>query len=397
QVKVVGAGLSPSDIACTTDYMISLKNFNKVLDVDSKKHTITVEAGVTIEELNNSILPANGLSFSNLGSVSGQSIGGIIGTGSHGTGGNFGSFASCVLQLVLMKADGTILQCSKEENEELFSAACCHLGLLGIILNVKLQCEPAFNLHEIKRQSKLESVLVNLNDYISSSQHFLFHWFPHTDNVVTVQRNRTKVIAVPQKESWFKDMFIGYHMIQFCLWIATFIPSITPFLTSIFFKICYSGFSESIERSDKVFNINCLFKQYVTEWAVPKQNAVLVLRKMYKWLSDHPSVKVHFPVEVRFVQKDNIMMSPSCDQDVVYIGIISYRPYGKFVPHAEWFTFFEDLMLRFGGRPHWAKDHKVKSAQFQKLYSNYHKFLSIRQQLDPDNLFLNAYWKRILD
>jgi cell division protein FtsL len=32
-VKVVGEGHSPSDIHCTTDYMISLKKLNKVLDV----------------------------------------------------------------------------------------------------------------------------------------------------------------------------------------------------------------------------------------------------------------------------------------------------------------------------------------------------------------------------
>ena len=32
-VKVVGNGHSPSDIACTPGYMISLRNFNKVLEV----------------------------------------------------------------------------------------------------------------------------------------------------------------------------------------------------------------------------------------------------------------------------------------------------------------------------------------------------------------------------
>jgi len=32
-VKVVGNGHSPSDIACTEGYMISLKNFNKILEV----------------------------------------------------------------------------------------------------------------------------------------------------------------------------------------------------------------------------------------------------------------------------------------------------------------------------------------------------------------------------
>jgi len=46
QVKVVGSGLSPSDIACTNDYMISMENFNRVLNVDKDNHRITIEAGM---------------------------------------------------------------------------------------------------------------------------------------------------------------------------------------------------------------------------------------------------------------------------------------------------------------------------------------------------------------
>ena len=33
KVKVVGCGHSPSSIACTDDYMIFLKNFDKIIDV----------------------------------------------------------------------------------------------------------------------------------------------------------------------------------------------------------------------------------------------------------------------------------------------------------------------------------------------------------------------------
>lgn len=59
-----------------------------------------------MEDLIEDILPSNGLAFSVFPSVSGQSVGGIIGTGTHGTGAQYGSFAECVLEITLLKADG---------------------------------------------------------------------------------------------------------------------------------------------------------------------------------------------------------------------------------------------------------------------------------------------------
>nr|CAB3251409.1 L-gulonolactone oxidase-like [Phallusia mammillata] len=395
KVKVVGGGLSPSDIACTNHFMISMKLFNKILEIDKTNCVITVESGVTIYQLNNHVLPSNGLALSNMGSVSGQCVGGIIGTGTHGTGGNFGSFASCVLEVTFMISDGSIIKCSKEKNGELFQAVCCHLGLLGIILVVKIQCEPAFKLHLKQASGLLEDNLVDLKSLISQSQHFRFFWFPHTDYVVNFMADRTKR---PLKEggSWFWSQLVGHYVLEFFLWVSTFFPCLVPFINRLFFKMCYSGSSESVRRSDRVFTFDCLFKQYVTEWAIPQQNTVTVLRKMREWIIANSHVKVHFPVEVRFVKQDGIMLAPSGDEDVTYIGIISFRPYGKIVPHDEWWNFFENLATEYGGKPHWAKAHKVKADDFRRMYPKFDRFMEIRRQLDPTCMFWNDYWRRVM-
>ena len=58
----------------------------------------------------------------------------------------------------LMTATGEIMHLSKEENSGLLPAACLSLGSLGIILNVTLQCEPAFNLHLKQYPATLKDV-----------------------------------------------------------------------------------------------------------------------------------------------------------------------------------------------------------------------------------------------
>jgi cytokinin dehydrogenase len=67
------------------------------------------------------------------------SVGGTLSIG--GLGGssfNKGSQADNVLALRILTFDGQILSCSKTENEELFHAALCSLGQMGIILNATL-------------------------------------------------------------------------------------------------------------------------------------------------------------------------------------------------------------------------------------------------------------------
>ena len=58
----------------------------------------------------------------------------------------------------MMKADGEIIYCSRQSNPDIFKAAVMNLGCLGIIINVTLQCEPAFHLHECVESATTDEV-----------------------------------------------------------------------------------------------------------------------------------------------------------------------------------------------------------------------------------------------
>jgi len=48
KVRIVGVGHSPSSIACSNDYMVSLKKFNKIIDVKSFFRTSSFFSVVSI-------------------------------------------------------------------------------------------------------------------------------------------------------------------------------------------------------------------------------------------------------------------------------------------------------------------------------------------------------------
>jgi len=394
KIRMVGSGHSPSDIACTDDIMISLSNLNRILEVNHQTNEVKVEAGITISKLNEQLL-RHGLAISNLGSISDQTIAGAISTGTHGTGISFGILATMITSLEVITADGSLVGCSEKINGELFKAALCSLGCLGIIVTVTLKVEKAFKLHAIQAPSKLQDVLKDLDKLVKENQHFRFWWFPHTQNVITWAANRTEKRSVPILENWFQDRFLGYHLLEFLLYLSTFVPSSVPSLNTAYFQLLFSKLNEKVDQSFKVFNFDCLFKQYVTEWAIPIENTAEALIALEKFIESH-DIKAHFPVEVRFVKKDEIPLSPAYGRDTCFIGIIMYRPYGQDTPIEKYWTGYTEIMQKYNGRPHWAKAYELTPDQLEKVYPKMEDFLTIRQQLDPNQMFVNDYIARHL-
>ncbi|OMJ18659.1 L-gulonolactone oxidase [Smittium culicis] len=396
-VKAVGAGLSPSDISCTEGIMINMKKFNRVLKADVENSTITVESGLTINELH-TILKFWGMAFSSIGSVSEQTIAGVISTAAHGTGLNFGCFSSMILDLVLIDGLGRRHYCSRLENKDLFDAARCSLGALGVITELTIQCEPSFNLHATQVPEKLDTILTNLPEILNSAEHVRFWWFPHTDDAVLWKANRTKKQIQPLKESLFTDKLYGFHYYQLQLFFARFFPNRIPSITKEHYKARFNKNIEWVDESYKVFNFDCLFPQYVNEWAIPIENTATALLLLRKWINEQydqkTGARVHFPIEVRFVEEDDVWLSPCYKRAVCYIGVIMYRPFHLPVPYKKYWKVYEDIMRSLDGRPHWAKAHQMYHSDFMESFPRFGDFNEIRKKCDPNGLFVNDYIRR---
>jgi FAD/FMN-containing dehydrogenase len=87
------------------------------------------------------------------------SVGGSLSVNCHGWQPNRPPIASTVLSFRLMKADGTIVRCSRLENAELFSLVLGGYGLFGIILDADLQVVP-------NERYKAETEVLPARDYV---------------------------------------------------------------------------------------------------------------------------------------------------------------------------------------------------------------------------------------
>src|SRR3954452_8494972 len=129
RVKVVGAGHSFTDIACTSGYQLQPDRYNRVLAHDHESGRVTVQSGITLGALNR-ILDDRGLALPNLGDIAYQTVAGAISTATHGTGVKLGGLATQVRAIELVAGDGSVVSCSPDEESQLFRAAQVGLGAL---------------------------------------------------------------------------------------------------------------------------------------------------------------------------------------------------------------------------------------------------------------------------
>ena len=110
-LRVVGSLHSPNACCMGSEVVVSLRRMNRVLEIDTQNQLVKVEAGILVSELN-AELHAKGLALDNLGSISDQTLAGMISTGTHGTGIAKQTLAACVVELQIVTPDGSVTVCS---------------------------------------------------------------------------------------------------------------------------------------------------------------------------------------------------------------------------------------------------------------------------------------------
>lgn len=406
-VKVVGGGHSWSDIAATDGYTLRLDRMNRVLEVDVDRAVVTVEAGMRLRELNEH-LAVRGLAMPILGSISEQSIAGAIATGTHGSGVGFGSLSAAVRALRLVTARGEVLDVDGSD-PELFAAARLHLGCLGVVTRVTLQCEPAFRLRERVALVRFDEALTRLDELVHAGEHVKLWWLPHTDLVRVSTLDRTQdpltepgsVMRTAQSLAGLiarrrvdlpavLDAAVNDRVLTGLMALSRRRPGLTRRINGAI-GAAYFKDSVRVGRSDRVFNLVMPPVHREMEYGIDIAESAAALREL-RALIERERLQVNFVVEARFVAADDILMSGAYGRTSCQLGAYI----GECGSRAAYFRGFEALCLARGGRPHWGKEFGCDAAAVRAVFPGYDRFAATRQRLDPDGLFVNAFVRRIL-
>ena len=139
-VTLRGAGRSYNDASLNGGgIVLDITGMNQILEWDPGSGTVRCEAGVTLEQLWQKVLP-DGWWPPVVSGTMATTLGGCLGANIHGKN-NFrmGTIGEHVTEFTAVLPTGAEITCSPKKNSDLFHSMISGLGMLGVITTVTLQ------------------------------------------------------------------------------------------------------------------------------------------------------------------------------------------------------------------------------------------------------------------
>jgi L-gulono-1,4-lactone dehydrogenase len=381
RVRTQGAGHSFSQLLATPDTLVTLDDLQRPLTVNGQR--VTLSGGMRVKQVIRE-LRQRGLGFRNLGSITEQSIAGVISTGTHGSGVGLGALSTQIVGVRLVDGSGDVRTIGEADAEAL-AAARINLGALGIITEVTLDCVPDYQLEYTAYLTTFDEVIGQVDTLLHENDRVVLWWLVPPDcprdNVVLITKNalgrsgNRSLVSGAEADRSVKRGRLARDPGDLRKLAAK-----GPGPPSRYQKILqYVGpYDEALTIPLlPVFHREC-------EYAIPVARTVEALKEMRRILEEG-DVSLLLPIEVRFVAQDDILLSPCGDGAVAYVGA------STLVNSTEVFERFEPLMKRLGGRPHWGKNATLTQEEVARMYpSSYDRFRRVRDTFDPRRVFANT-------
>jgi alditol oxidase len=379
--KVLGTKHCFNDIANTGTQFLSVRSQDKVVDINAKNKTVTIEAGMSYGQLA-PFLDQHGFALHNLASLPHISVAGACSTATHGSGEKNGNLATQVSALDLVTASGDAVSLSREKEGDVFLAAVVGLGALGVITRLTLDVQPTFTMKQYVYENLPLSELRQSFDAIESSAYsvsLFTDWQKQRVNEVWL-----KVREDTEPKFDARAQFFGAKLATRNLHP---IAEISP-------ENCTEQMGVPGPWYERLPHFRMGFmpsagKELQSEYFVPRKHAVeaiLAIEKLRDNISPHLLIS-----EIRTIAADNLWMSTAYKRDSVAIHFTWKQDWpvvSKLLPEIE------RELAPFEPRPHWGKLFTMPPQQLRLKYERLPEFVALAKKLDPSGKFRNDFLNR---
>jgi decaprenylphospho-beta-D-ribofuranose 2-oxidase len=381
--------------------------FNKFINFDSLTGILECESGVTFEEIIEVFLP-KGYFLPVTPGTKYITLGGAISNDVHGKNHHVdGSFSEHVIGLRLLIADGTIIECSREENSEIFWATVGGIGLTGIILTVKfklLKLETSYYDVRYERAPNIEKA-IQLFQESDDQYQYSVAWIDclakgnSLGKSVLMRGNHAKFESLEGKQR-INPLEVKKKL---RLNMPIDLPSFAlnqysiKLFNALYYGIQPSGVNKLLHFDpffyplDSVLNWNRMYgkKGFVQYQAVFPPNQLEGLIKLLEKLSYSNRSSFLAVLKSSGHEGQGMLSFPKKGYTLALDIPIKDDSIFPFLRELD------ELVIKHGGRVYLAKDSTLDSDSFKVMYPRLDEFLAVKNKIDPDHIFSSSMARRL--
>ena len=366
-----------NDIADTDGVLIELGGLPRLVEVDETDGTVTVDGGARYGDVV-AELDGHGRALANLASLPHISIAGAVATATHGSGSSNRNLSDAVVGLEWVGPDGALLTATPTDPD--WAGLVVSIGALGIVTRLTLRTLPTFDVRQDVFTDLPWGALEADLPAIFGSAYSVSLFTRFTGEVIP------QVWLKARMPSEAREDFLGappatetMHMLPGADALAVTEQGGLPgpwFGRLPHFRLEFTPSNGAEIQS---------------EYLVPRDRAleaVEVMRRLGPELE--PILQVG---ELRAVAADELWLSSSYETDVMGIHLTWVRDQ-EAVDAAT--RRVEEGLLPLGARPHWGKAFSAGHDELAEVYPRLRDFATLRERLDPEGVFRNAFLDRVL-
>ena len=385
KIITYGNGRSYGD-ASLQKKVVSTNRYNSLKDFDLKTGILKCESGVLLDDILSVFVPKGWFLPVSPGTKY-ITVGGAIAADIHGKNHHQdGSFGKYVIEMDIMRSDGTIINCSRQKNSDFFNLTIGAMGLTGIILDVKIQLhkiETAYVYQETKSFNNLDKIM----DEFESQNNWKYSvaWI----DLFARNNNLGRGVFIKGRHALKSELidenFKINHLIKHkdsSLHLPFDLPSkfLNKFsgklFNQIYYKLSYNKITSNIVHYDQFFypldklrNWNRIygsngFTQY--QLVLPKGIDRSVFKQIIRIIQDADACS-YLAVLKLFGEQNDFMSFP----------MAGYTLSLDFPVSASIFLLLnklDEIVIKHGGRLYLAKDVRMNKNTLLKTYKNANSF-----------------------
>lgn len=386
KVRVAGSGHSFTALVPSDDAIVSLDRMSGIESHDAALFQATVLAGTQLGALTR-MLDAIGQALPNMGDIDKQTLGGALGTATHGTGPALGAYHTQLAALELVDGRGTIQHHGRDQSGEgMIEAIGVVLGAFGIVTRATITNVAPYKLHKQRITLPIQVMLDNFETMMTRHRSAEFYYIPLSGHALFLACDITDAPVTQRPPENDEDGLRTLRLLRD--WLGWFPAARRKLIASAIAKVPGEDY---VEAWLKVYTSERTTRFNEMEYHLPVEEGPKALREIIA-LTEARFPDVFFPMEVRTVAADDFWLSPFYRRQTCSIAVHHDAPRDP----KPFFSAIEPIFRKYGGRPHWGKMHSLTSADFEKLYPRWKDAMDVRRSLDPDRKFVTPYIARLI-